>query len=136
MRNVIKSISMVTLSLTAGVLLMAATGPQDQEPNAPAQQESPSTQGQPSSSAAVQSVTGCVVQSDHGYSLKTESDTYPIETDKDLSQYVNKEVKITGILEHHSASAPPATAGSTATVTDVRLRMVATVIGDCNQPQK
>lgn len=134
MRNVIKLIPTVTLILSWGILLTAATGQQNQEPNAPP--PSPSAQGQASSSAAVKTVTGCVVKSDHGYSLKTESDTYPIETGKDLSQYVNKEVTITGILEHHNASAPPPTDGSSATVTDVRLRMVATVIGDCNKAEK
>jgi hypothetical protein len=100
------------------------------------QQESQNSQGQTSGSAAAQSVTGCVVQSDTGYSLKTESDTYPIETDKDLSQYVNKQVRITGILEHHNASTPSSSTGNAATITDIRLRIVAKVIGDCNQPQK
>jgi hypothetical protein len=135
MRNVIKLIPTATLILIFGTLLIAASGQQNQEPSTPPQ--SPSAQGQASSSAAaVKTVTGCVVKSEHGYSLKTESDTYPIETGKDLSQYVNKEVTITGILEHHNASAPPPTDGSSATVTDVRLRMVATVIGDCNKAQK
>jgi hypothetical protein len=102
-----------------------------------AQQQAPSTsQGQASSSAAVQSVTGCVVQTDSGYSLKTESDNYPIETDKDLSHYVNKQVKVTGVLEHHNASAPSSSTGSATTITDLRLRVIVTVIGDCNQSQK
>jgi hypothetical protein len=136
MRNVIKLNLMAALILGSGTLLIAATGQQKEEPNAPPQQESSSAQGQASSSAAVKSVTGCVVQSDHGYSLKTENDTYPIETGKDLSRYVNKKVEITGLLEHHNASTPSATAGSTATVTDIRLRMVVTVIGDCDQSHK
>jgi hypothetical protein len=41
-----------------------------------------------------------VVQGDHGYSLKTESETYPLEDREGLSQYVNKRVTVTGILEH------------------------------------
>jgi hypothetical protein len=139
MRNVLKSILMSALTLMASSLLIAATGQQNQEPNAPPQQEQqPSAQGQASSNAVVQSVTGCVVKSDQGFSLKTESgDSYPIETGKDLSQYVNKKVKVTGILEHHNASTPSSstTAGPT-TITDIRLRMIATVVGDCNQPQK
>lgn len=135
MQSLIK-LNIIASMILTGSLLIAATGQQKEEPSAPAQQEPPSAQGQASSSAAVKTVTGCVVQSDHGYSLKTQNDTYPIETDKDLSQYVNKKVEITGILEHHNASTPSPTAGSTATVTDVRLRMVATVIGDCNESQK
>ena len=135
-------ILMLTLTISAGSLLggqllIAATGQQNQEPNASPQQQQPqSAQGQAESHAAVQSVTGCVVKSENGYSLKTASDTYPIETGKDLSQYVNKEVRITGILEHHNASTPSATPGSTGTITDLRLRMIATVIGDCNQSEK
>jgi hypothetical protein len=66
----------------------------------------------------------------------TESGSDPIETSQDLSQYVNKQVKVTGVLEHHTAAPPSATSGSTAVVTDIRLRMIATVIGDCNQPSK
>ena len=65
-------------------------------------------QPQTSSSAAVQSVTGCLVRSDSGYSLKTNTDTLPIESDKDLSQYVGKKIKVTGILEHHNVSSSSA----------------------------
>lgn len=141
MWNLKNLVLMSTMTISAGSLLasrplVAATGQQNQEPNASPQQQTPSGQGQASSRAAVQSVTGCVVKSDQGYSLKTSNDTYPIETEKDLSQYVNKEVRVTGILEHHNASTPSATAGGTATITDLRLRVVATVIGDCNQSEK
>lgn len=109
---------------------------QPEQQNAQPEQQMPSaSQGQASSTAAIQSVTGCVVQSDHGYSLKTENDSYPIETDKDLSQYVNKQIRITGILEHHTA-APSATSGSSAVISDIRLRTIASVVGDCNQPSK
>src|SRR5215472_11063604 len=108
--------------------------PEQQNAN-PEQQMPPTSQGQASSTAAVQSVTGCVVQSDHGYSLKTQNDTYPIETDRDLSQYVNKQIRVTGILEHHTA-APSATSGNAAVISDIRLRTIATVVGDCNQPSK
>ena len=107
-----------------------------EQQNANPEQQAPTTsQGQASSTAAVQSVTGCVVQSDHGYSLKTQNDTYQIETDKDLSQYVNKQIRITGILEHHTA-APSPTSGNAAVISDIRLRTIATVVGDCNQPSK
>ena len=141
MWNLKNWILILSLAISAGSLLdsrllIAATGQQNEEPNASPQQQAPSTQGQASSHAAVQSVTGCVVKSENGYYLKTQNDTYPIETEKDLSQYVNKEVRITGILEHHNASTPSATAGNTATITDLRLRMVATVLGDCKQSEK
>jgi hypothetical protein len=99
------------------------------------QQTPPPSEGDPSSSAMMKTVIGCVVQSEQGFILKTDSDSYPIETDRDLSRYTNKQVKVTGILEHEAA-APSPQKGSPAVVTDIRLRMIATVIGDCNQPSK
>src|SRR5436309_1410228 len=100
------------------------------------QQAPPPSQVQASSSAMVESVTGCVVESDHGFSLKTENDSYPIETDQNLSKYVNKEVKVTGVLEHQTGAPPSQESGSSSVVRDIRLRMVATVIGNCNQAPK
>jgi len=88
---------------------------------------------QASSSAPVRTVTGCLVRSDSGYSLKTDTDTLPIETDNDLSKYVNKQIKVTGILEHHRAASATT---SPAVITDLRLRLVASVIGDCKQASK
>lgn len=97
------------------------------------QSASPQQQrAQASSSAAAQSEIGCLVRSNSGYSLKTDTETLPIETDKDLSSYVNKRIKVTGILEHHSAAAPSSTSGPVV-ITDLRLRVVVSVIGDCNQ---
>jgi hypothetical protein len=96
------------------------------------QQQNPQTsQPQASSSAAVQSVTGCLVKTDQGYSLKTDTDTYPIETGRDLSQYVNKRIKVTGILEHHNTTQPSTESSNAIAVTDLRLRVVASVVGDC-----
>ena len=87
-------------------------------------------QGNASSSTAVQSMTGCLIKTDSGYALKTDDATVPLETGKDLSQYVNKQIKVTGILEHHNAEGQSAS-GSPATITDLRLRLVASVVGDC-----
>jgi cytoskeletal protein RodZ len=101
-----------------------STSPQQQQQHA-----------QASSSATAQSETGCLVRSDSGYALKTDTETLPIETDKDLSPYVNKRIKVTGILEHHSAAAPSSTSGPVV-MTDLRLRVVVSVIGECNQTSK
>jgi hypothetical protein len=137
MRTIINLLLMLLLVISAenvlGRRLLNVTDKQqNEEQNAsPEQQTPPDSQGQASSSAAIQSVTGCVVQSANGYSLKTDSDTYPIETDKDLSQYVNKQIKLTGILEHHTAPVPSAASSNAATITDLRLRMIASVVGDC-----
>lgn len=133
MRTLISVLLTLLFSLSAQIMLgspLQQNEDQNAAPQQNAQPTSPDEQG--TTSRAVQSVTGCVVQGDHGYSLKTEKDTYPIETDKDLSQYVNKKVKVTGILEQGDSTS---SSGGTI-VRDIRLRMVVTVIGDCNEPSK
>jgi len=142
MRNIINLLLMLLLAISAqnmlgsGAINVADERQNDQQKPTPDQQTPSASQGQGSSSTAVQSFTGCVIQGDHGYSLKTESDTIPIETDRDISQYVNKQVRITGILEHHNAATPSSTSGNAAVITDIRLRVVASVIGDCKEPSK
>jgi hypothetical protein len=125
------------LVISAETMLGNALQQNEQQNASPEQQTQPnSQQGQATSKAAVQSVTGCVVKSDRGYSLMTDDGSYPLETDQDLSNYINKRVKVTGILEHHTAASASTATGTPTTVTDIRLRMIATVIGDCNQPSK
>jgi hypothetical protein len=63
------------------------------------------------------------VQTGQGYSLKTDTDTYPIETEKDLSQFVNKQIKVTGILERQNATAPSWANGDARAIAEIRLRM-------------
>jgi hypothetical protein len=111
-------------------LCSAATGQQQNEGQSSQEQQAQPPEGEATQSAVVKTVTGCVVQTDQGYSLKTATDTYPIETDRDLSKYVNKQVKVTGILEHQHTPTS-SSGGNAATVTDIRLRMVASIIGDC-----
>ena len=139
MRNLINLLLTLVLIVSAGSFLGGGSllAQEGEEQNAsPQQQSQQSSQGQASSSAVVQSVTGCLTKSDSGYSLKTDSDTYPIETDKDLSQYVGKQIKVTGILEHHNTAVPSGTGANATTITDLRLRLVASVVGDCAQPSK
>lgn len=133
------------MRILTGVLLMLlvisaegmlGSGLQQNEHQNPSPEPQASPSGQATSRAAVESVTGCVVKSNSGYSLMTDNGSYPIETSQDLSTYVNKQVKVTGILEHHTAAAPSAANGNATTITDIRLRMIATVIGDCNQSSK
>ena len=149
MRNIINLLLMLLLAISAqnvlasGALNLAGeqqngqqTPPPDQQTPSASQGQGSTSQAQGSSTTAVKSYTGCIVQSDRGYSLKTESDTIPIETDRDLSQYVNKQVTVTGILEHHNAATPSSASGNAAVLTDLRLRVVASVIGDCKEPSK
>jgi len=137
MRNLVNLLTLLLIVSAGSMLSRPLLAQEGEEQNAsPQQQNQQSSQGQSTSSAAVQSVTGCLTKSDTGYSLKTDSDTYPIETDKDLSQYVGKQIKVTGILEHHNTAVPSGTGANSTTITDLRLRLVASVVGDCAQPSK
>ena len=120
-----------SIILPVWVVVVHAAPQQGGEQSASPQQQL----AQASSSAAAQSEIGCLVRSNSGYSLKTDTETLPIETDKDLSSYVNKRIKVTGILEHHSAAAPSSTSGPVV-ITDLRLRVVVSVIGECDQTSK
>jgi len=132
MQITIKLLMMVLLAISA----QNAFSTQSQDQSASSEQQTPpDAQGQASRSAVAKSVTGCVVQGDHGYSLKTESETYPLETEKDLSQYVNKRVTVTGILEHQNSPTQSAS-GNATTVSDIRLRTIVSVVGDCKEPPK
>jgi hypothetical protein len=134
----LSSVLLMLLLVSSAESMLGSRLRQDEKQNAsPEQQAQPtSPQGQGTSRAAIQSVTGCMVKNDRGYSLMTDDGSYPIETDQDLSNYVNKQVKVTGILEHHTAAGSSAATGNATTVTDIRLRMIATVVGDCNQQSK
>jgi hypothetical protein len=148
--------------------LMNAQQHDEQQNTSPQQQNPPtSPQGHASSDVAVHSVTGCLVQTDRGYVLMTEDDAYPIDTDKDLSQFINKRLQITGIWEYHNAASHSSSSGNAAPAQndaapgssptqsgeqqqapseqgnsnpsiakELRLRMIAEVMGDCNQTPK
>src|SRR6185369_3996660 len=132
MQITIKLLMMVLLAISA----QNAFSTQSQDQSASSEQQTPpDAQGQASRSAVAKSVTGCVVQGNHGYSLKTESETYPLETEKDLSQYVNKRVTVTGILEHQNSPTQSAS-GNATTVSDIRLRTIVSVVEDCKEPSK
>ena len=137
MRNLVNLLLVVAL-VGLAESVYAGSPPQNAAPQQQGGQQNASPeqqQPQASSAAAVRTVTGCLIRSDSGYSLKTDTDTVPIETDRDLSQYVNKKIKVTGTLEHHQAANPSATGGPVA-ITDLRLRLVASVIGDCEKASK
>lgn len=100
----------------------------------PKQQIQPtSSQEQAVSNVFAQSVTGCFVHSHQGYLLKTEGEIYSIETDEDLSHFVNQQVKLTGLLQ--LPSAVPAS-GNTKSKTNLRFLMITSVIGSCYPPQQ
>ena len=113
----------------------------DQQNQEPTQSQEPSqnqdaSQGQRTGSATVSTVTGCLIQTGNGFALKTEKDTYPIETSQDLSQYANKQIRLTGILERHTTVPAASSAGTPSTITDLRLRTIGSVVGECNQESK
>lgn len=132
------SVLLMLLLFSSAEIMLGSQLQQDEKQNSSTEQQPQPAppQGQSTSRSAVQSVTGCVVKTNSGYSLMADDGAYPIDTDQDLSNYVNKQVKITGVLEHHMAAGTSPTTGSPTTVTDIRLRMIATVIGDCNKQEK
>lgn len=100
----------------------------------PEQQAQPaSPDGQGIGTTEVQSFSGCLVKSEQGYSLITETNSYPVDTSQDLSNYVNKRVKITAILQR-SAETGLEASGDAISIKDIHLRVFATVIGDCIKP--
>jgi hypothetical protein len=96
MRKFVTPLVVSLLLVSAPNLHGSQSNQQGGEQNtSPQQQHSPQTSHpQASSNAAAQSVTGCLVQLEREYSLKTDTDTYPIETEKDLSQFVHKQTDI------------------------------------------
>lgn len=94
------------------------------------------------------SVTGCLVTMDSGFGLKTDDGTYQLNTDRDLSSFVGKQVKIDGSWKASGTFTTAPVAGSTAQagaapeksapsagtpafVGDLNLHVTGTVIGDC-----
>src|SRR5215475_11236697 len=109
-------------------------------------QQSPSTDQR--RAGGQKSITGCLLKGDTGFVVKTEEGTYELNTDRDLTAYVGKEIRIeskweaSGTLtnspmESSSAAganvpAPPsAGAGAPAFVGDLHLHITGTVLGDC-----
>ena len=94
------------------------------------------------------SITGCLLKGDTGFVVKTPEGTYQLNTDRDLTAYVGKTVRIeskwdaSGTLTNSpmesssaagsNAPASPATdAGTPAFVGDLHLHITGTVLGDC-----
>ena len=100
----------------------------------PAQQAQPMPQQrQVISRSFLRTLAGCVIQSDHGYFLKTDSEAYPIDSDEDLANFVDMQVKVTGALEHHTPAAPLVAGANLATVTNLHILKLRSVIGTCTK---
>jgi hypothetical protein len=96
-------------------------------------------------------VTGCLQRAGSSFVLKTDEGTYELNTDRDLTAYVGKQVKISGRWEASGtfttapvggAPSPSAPAPSgdpsgptPAFVGDLHLHITGTVIGDCAAPK-
>ncbi len=96
-------------------------------------------------------IIGCLQRGDSGFVIKASDGTYELNTDRDLSAYVGKQVRISGRWEasgtfttapvgsapSSSAPAAPAEPGTAtpAFVGDLHLRITGTVIGDCAAPK-
>lgn len=98
-------------------------------------------------------IIGCLQRGDSGFVIKSADGTYELNTDRDLTAYVGKQVKISGRWEASgtfttapvagasspSTAAPPAaepSAGTPAFVGDLHLRISGVVIGDCAAPKE
>jgi hypothetical protein len=96
------------------------------------------------------SMTGCLIKLDSGFGLKTDDGTYQLNTDRDLSNFVGKQVKIDGTWkasgtfttapvggatggENATAPAPSGapSAGTPAFVGELNLQITGTVVGNC-----
>ena len=169
MRQLSKRFLLLLLAISVGSMLSSTlvnAQRHDEEHNTTAERQPPpaSPEAQASSDVAVHSVTGCLVQSDRGYVLMTEDDAYPIDTNKDLSQFINQRLQITGVWEYHNGGSHSSASGNAAPAQNVpesgsssaerrqapsqpgdpnpslakelRLRMIASVMGACNQVPK
>ena len=117
-------------------------------------QSSSSTQTSPAgtqkTASGEKTVTGCVAREGDRFVLKTDEGTYEFNTERDLSPFVGKKVKISGKWDATgvTTTAPiKATSGSAAEQTsaetsaaparafvgDLRLHITGDVIGDCAQ---
>jgi hypothetical protein len=105
MRNCMNLLLMLVLAVSAKTLLA-----QDGKELAP--------------SGTVVSVIGCLIQRGHGFLVRNDNGSHQLETNQDLSQYVNKRVKITGTLKQHYSTAASADDGTGAVITNLSLRMM------------
>jgi Protein of unknown function (DUF5818) len=156
-------LSAVALSFTM-VASAQTSSPQDQTPaqgsSAP-QQQAPSSAGSQGITSETnarhltgeRTVVGCVVQSGDGYVLRTDEETFPINSDRDVTPYIGKRVKIVGTWQAtgitttapvqgsssskpDKASAPDSKQSGAAFGGELRLQIIGTVIGQCDQSQK
>jgi hypothetical protein len=119
-----------------------------------AQSGSTATQSSSSGSSATQKtssgervVVGCVEKMGNSFVLKGDDGTYPLDTDRDLTPYVGKRIKLAGVWTatgttttapmnaSSPASAQPG-AGEQSTspqafVGDLHLHITGEVVGDC-----
>ena len=134
------------------VLLMCAgaAAAQNQQTQPPPAASQPGTDQR--RAGGQKSITGCLMKGDTGFVVQTQEGTYLLNTDRDLSAYVGKTIRIeskweaTGTLtnspmESDSAAgsaapaAAPAAAGTPAFVGDLHLHITGTVLGDCATPK-
>ena len=112
-----------------------------------ASQTSPT--GTRAAASGERSITGCVVREGDGFVLKSDEGTYQFETDRDLSPYVGKKVKISGSwkttgitttapIKESAASTEQSnptnnTPAAQSFQGDLQLHISGTVVGDCTE---
>jgi hypothetical protein len=143
-------------ALTCGSLCVAlwAAPLQDQSNQQPPSAGQPSAGSDQRRAGGEKSITGCLMRGDRGFVVKTQEGTYELNTDRDLSAYLGKQIRIeskwdatgtltnspmeTGSVSGSAAPAAPAQAAGTpapAFVGDLHLHITGTVLGDCATPK-
>jgi len=143
--NLVRAALCAVLLFGTWDLATAQSGAQNQPPQASPQSQAGTDQRR---AGGQKSITGCLMKGDGGFVVKAQDGTYQLNTDRDLTAYVGKQVTIaskweatgtltTGPMDNASpagAAAPPASAeaaGTPAFVGDLHLHITGTVLGDC-----
>ncbi len=115
------------------------------------QQSTPQTTGPRAQElSGSKTIVGCLERSGDGFAVRTETDLYPLNTERDLSAYVGKKVQISQRWEakgtvtaspvvsgeqkaEAAAAVPPGRPGAFSG--DFHLHVEGSVIGDCTPKQ-
>jgi hypothetical protein len=152
----VRDIAMSTIALLCLILLAAThsaaqgggTQPQTEQQAGPAQSTQPRTQLLSGS----KTIEGCLERDGDGFAVRTEEGLYPLNTERDLTAYIGKKVRlqetwdakgtvttapIVGGEKKESAEAPTAAPPGrpSAFSGDFRLHVEGSVIGECT-PKK
>jgi len=144
----IRKLVVITCALAIYVSMQSLLAAQTSPSANPGQASSPSADKR--SAGGAKSVVGCVVKQDGEFYLKTDEGTYQFNTDRDLTPYVGKKVRIAGKWQatgvtttapikntggSDAGAAESASGAPTSFVGDLHLHITGDVLGDCAAPK-